>query len=197
MEHPGQSRRVILRPVAARKNQACWRHALFIPLLGENPMVKKISLSAALAISILLTTHAHAAAPATGNVATEKSVLELMAVTGAGDLGMQMMNSMIPAFKKMLPDVPDSFWTGFIKEVDPNEMMGLMVPIYQAHFSETEIQQAITFYKSAAGRKFIQEQPQVMRESMAAGQEWGRRLAQRAMDKAEAARKSPQSKASP
>lgn len=160
-------------------------------------MVKKISLSAALAICMLLTTHAHAAAPATGGTATEKSVLELMQVTGAGDLGAQMMNSMIPAFKKMLPEVPDSFWTGFMKEVDPNEMISLMVPIYQAHFSETEIQQAITFYKSPAGRKFIQEQPQVMRESMAAGQEWGRRLAQRAMDKAEAARKTPQDKASP
>ena len=159
---------------------------------GETTMLKMISLSVLLAVSVVLGGNTHAAEPAAGKAATEKSVKELLTVTGAGSLGVQMIHSMMPAFKKMLPDVPDSFWEGFMREVDPNEMVNLVVPVYQAHFTEAEIQQAITFYKSPAGKKFIQEQPQVMQESMAAGQEWGRQLAQRAMKKAEAAGKSSQ-----
>lgn len=141
-------------------------------------MKSNIKVFVALAVMSLLTANAYSAP------ATEKSTKELMVLTGAGDMGIQMMQGMLPQLKKMVPQVPESFWTDLMKEVDPNELVDLIVPIYAKHFSEEEIQQALAFYRSPAGRKMIQKQPLVMQESMAVGQEWGRKLAERVIEKA-------------
>jgi uncharacterized protein len=145
-------------------------------------MKNSIKVLGALVLLSFLTINSYAATPA-----TEKSVKELMVLTGAGDMGVQMMQGMIPALKQMAPQLPESFWTNFAKEVNPNEVVDLIIPIYAKHFTEEEIQEAIKFYKSPAGRKMIQEQPQVMQESMAVGQEWGRKLAEKVMEKAKKA----------
>ncbi len=70
-------------------------------------MVKNISLSAALAMFIMLSIHRHAAAPVDVNTATAKRTKERMPVTGGADLGLQITKNILPAFKKMLPDLPD------------------------------------------------------------------------------------------
>ncbi len=73
-------------------------------------MVKNISLSAALAMFMMFSTHRHAAAPVDVNTATAKRTKERMSVTGGADLGRQTARNMLPAFKKMLPDLPDSLY---------------------------------------------------------------------------------------
>ena len=124
--------------------------------------------------------------------ATEKSIRELMTLTGAGNLGVQAMQNMLPAMKQLVPQAPESFWTDVMKEVDSDELITLIIPIYKRHFTEEEIQDTIKFYKSPAGRKMIQALPQVMQESMAVGQQWGEKLAQRVIAKAKAQKpKSP------
>jgi len=144
-------------------------------------MKRSIKVFAALAVMSLLSANAYSAP------ATEKSIRELMVLTGAGDMGVQMMQGMMPELKKMVPQVPESFWTDLMKEVDPNELINLIVPVYAKHFSEEEIQETIKFYKSPAGRKMIQKQSLVMQESMAAGQQWGRQLAEKVIEKAKQA----------
>lgn len=124
----------------------------------------------------------------TAKPASEASVRELMTLTGAGDLGVQVMRQMMPGLKKLGPDLPASYWDEFMESVDPNELVALMVPIYQKHFSEEEIRETIRFYQSATGRKVIQTLPLVMQESMAAGQQWGQKLAQRVLDQAKSRR---------
>jgi hypothetical protein len=141
-------------------------------------MKSRILVFTTLAVVSLLTTTAYAAP------ATEKSIKQLMVLTGAGSMGVQMMQGMLPELKKMLPQVPPSFWDDFAKSVDPNELINLIVPIYAKHYSEEDIQEAIKFYKSPAGKRLIQEQPMVMQESMTAGQQWGRRVAESVMAKA-------------
>jgi hypothetical protein len=47
------------------------------------------------------------------------------------------------------------------------------------------VRDVITFFNSPTGKKFVQQQPAVMQESMAAGQQWGQSLARRAMEKLE------------
>lgn len=118
--------------------------------------------------------------------ATDNSIRELMALTGAGNLGVQVMQNMLPALKQLVPQAPESFWTEVSKEMNPDEIVSLIVPIYRKHFTEDEIQETLAFYRSPTGRKVIQTLPQVMQESMAAGQQWGQMLAQRVLSKAKA-----------
>lgn len=127
-----------------------------------------------------------------GTQATEKSIKELLVLTGAANLGIQIIQNILPNMKQLVPDAPESFWTEFMKEVNPDEMMALVIPIYQKYFTEHEIQEILKFYKSPTGQKVIQNLPQVTQESMVAGQQWGQMLGQRVVEKARAQRtKSP------
>jgi hypothetical protein len=105
---------------------------------------------------------------------------------------MQMMNTLLPNLQRMAPQVPASFWQEFAKEIDPNELVAIVVPIYQRHFTEREIQEMIRFYKTPTGQKFTRELPLVTQESVAAGQQWGQQIAQRAIAKLQAQGIKPQ-----
>lgn len=112
--------------------------------------------------------------------------MKLMEVTGAGDIGVQMMNQMIAAFKQGDQQVPDKFWTDFMSEVDPNELVEMCVPSYEKHFTHAEIRELLAFYETPLGKKLIKTQPVIMQECMIAGQEWGRKLGERIAKKLQA-----------
>jgi hypothetical protein len=117
--------------------------------------------------------------------ATERSIRELLTLTGAGNIGVQVVQNMVQALKRVRPQVPESFWVEFMKDVNSDELVNGVIPIYQKHFTEEDLQAAIKFYRSPAGRRFIEKQPIVVQESMQAGQQWGQQIAKRAMDKAQ------------
>jgi hypothetical protein len=129
-------------------------------------MKSSMVLFVALTVGSLWSTGAYSAP------ATEKSVKEMMEITGAADMGIQMMQGMLPQLKKMAPKVPESFWTELMKEVNTKELVDLVIPVYAKHFTEEEIQETIKFYKTPAGRMMIQKTPLVMQETMALGQQW-------------------------
>ena len=118
--------------------------------------------------------------------ASKESVEKLMALTGAGDLGKQMMGQMLPAMKQMIPDAPPEFWQSVEEEINIDEMVALVVPVYQKHLNEEDIQSMLTFFNSSAGKKLITAQPLIMQESMMIGQQWGQQLFMRAQQKYEA-----------
>jgi len=45
--------------------------------------------------------------------------------------------------------------------------------IYARHFTAEELRQVTDFYRTPTGAKFIREQPEVLKESMTLGQQWG------------------------
>lgn len=112
--------------------------------------------------------------------AKKASVEQLMALTGAGNLGTQMMNQMLPAMQKMIPEAPPEFWQSVAAEVNMDEMVNMVVPVYQRHLSEEDIQNMLAFFATPAGKKLISVQPVIMQESMAIGQQWGQQLFMRA-----------------
>jgi uncharacterized protein len=116
--------------------------------------------------------------------ATEKTIRALMETTGAGALGTQMMQQMLPGLKKMVPNAPEEFWTDFMKEVNADEMIALVIPIYQKNFTEADLLEAVTFYKSPAGQRLITKLPIVSQESFQVGQQWGQELAKRVLESA-------------
>ena len=116
----------------------------------------------------------------------EATVRELMALTGAANLGQQVIAQMLTPLKQAIPDAPEAFWDSFMAEVNPDELVELVVPVYLKHFTQDDLEQLIAFYKTPLGRKLIASTPSVVQESIAAGQSWGRQVAERAIKKLKA-----------
>lgn len=121
--------------------------------------------------------------PSFGEVASPESVKSLMVKSGAGDMGVQMLNQMLPALKQMIPDATDKFWQDFMSQVNGDDIINMIIPIYQKYLSQEDISAINRFYDSPAGKKLIQVQPNIMQESMAVGQEWGQQIAIDVMNK--------------
>jgi len=103
----------------------------------------------------------------------------MMTEAGSGKMGVQIMEQMIPAIKKMIPDAPDKFWTDIMANVNPNELINLVIPIYQKYLTEDDVKGIIAFYASPVGKKLIRVQPAIMRDSIRLGQQWGQQMARR------------------
>jgi len=121
-----------------------------------------------------------------GANSTEKAVRELLNLTGAGKLGVQIAQQLVGSFKKSMPNVPAAFWDEFLKDIDTEGMTKLVIPIYAKHFTVDEINGMIAFYKTPLGQKLTHELPSITQESMAAGQQWGSELGRRVADRLKA-----------
>jgi len=148
-------------------------------------MKKAVGLASALVMTLSIAAFARAQEPAPIPGTKEEAVRELTKITGAASLGRMVMDQMREAFQKSIPDMPASFWDNFMAEVRSEEMEDMLVPIYSKHFTLDELKQLIVFYKTPLGQKVIAEMPVVMKECMTAGEEWGRKIGDRAYRKAE------------
>jgi hypothetical protein len=86
---------------------------------------------------------------------------------------MQTMNR--EQLKKNHPDLTDADLAGmdrrsdeFLKSFPLDEMLNDMIPIYQKHFTKSDIDALTAFYSSPTGQKFLHEMPEVTSESMRA-----------------------------
>jgi hypothetical protein len=115
--------------------------------------------------------------------ATKESIVHLMELTGSGDMGIKMVDQMLPLLKKLTPKAPSEFWSDFRKDINPQQLVDMIVPVYQKHFDEKDMQELIAFYNTRVGKKFIRVQPVILQESMAVGQAWGRGIAEKILRK--------------
>jgi uncharacterized protein len=113
----------------------------------------------------------------------QKDIRHLLKVTGSGELGQQVMTQMIGNMKRTLPNVPDQFWTDFMKEVHTDELVDLIVPVYDRNLSQDDVKELIRFYESPTGKKFVSVLPKITQESMVVGEKWGRDLAMKVYKK--------------
>lgn len=122
---------------------------------------------------------------ASAEPATEKTIRALLETTGSGSLGKQMIQQMLPAMKKMAPKAPEDFWTDFMKEINPDDIIAMTIPVYQKNFTEEDLLETIAFYKSPVGQRLIAKLPIVLQESTLVGQQWGQELAKRTIERAQ------------
>jgi hypothetical protein len=87
----------------------------------------------------------------------------------------QMRNMNREQLKKKHPEVSDAELArrdqeseDLIKNFPMDEMLNDMIPIYQRHFTKSDIDALIAFYSSPAGQKFLHETPGVTAETMRA-----------------------------
>lgn len=113
----------------------------------------------------------------------EDRVRYLIELSGGADMGVMVFENMMMSFRDTFPDVPGEFWDGMVDVVETDDLMDILVPIYRKHFTAEDVDGLIRFYESPLGRKLIETQPDMVQESMSAGETWGERIAQEVVDR--------------
>ncbi len=113
--------------------------------------------------------------------ASKADVQKLFDVMASRDQVRQMMQQVFAQMKalnraemkKRRPDITDeemarvdSNSDDFIKNFPVDEMLNDMIPVYQRHFTKSEIDSLTAFYSSPTGQKFLHEMPAVTSETM-------------------------------
>ena len=125
-----------------------------------------------------------AATPADKDQAAKRAeIRQLIELTGAANVSADALRQIISPLRSGFPQVPDEFWDTFIKEVRSEELIDLVIPIYDKYYTRAEIHDLTTSYESPVGQKTIKVLPKLSAEAIDAGQEWGRMVADRAMRK--------------
>lgn len=75
--------------------------------------------------------------------------------------------------------MPEDFWNDFLKELNSDVLIKMIIPIYDKYYTESEIKQLTEFYQSSLGKKVIATMPVVVQESMQAGQAWGKEIGEK------------------
>ncbi|MEW9623904.1 DUF2059 domain-containing protein [Rhodanobacter geophilus] len=112
-------------------------------------------------------------APALAAQPSEQQVRQLFQVIHLDQRMMQMGKQLSGMMGRSLPCVPASYWEGFVDAASVNELMGRMIPIYQAHFTAEDVAGLLKFYRSPLGQKVITVMPKAMEEGMQVGKLWG------------------------
>lgn len=121
--------------------------------------------------------------PDKDQAAKRAEIRQLIELTGAANVSADALRQIIAPLRSGFPQVPDEFWDTFIKEVRSEELIDLVIPIYDKYYTRAEIHDLTTFYQSPVGQKTIKVLPKLSAEAIDAGQEWGRMVADRAMRK--------------
>ena len=112
-----------------------------------------------------------------------ENIKKLLDLTGSGKMGAQVAQAMIASFQQSYSDVPDEYWESVKNEIHAEDIVKLVIPIYDKYYSEEDVQQLIDFYESPIGKKVISATPLIMQESMKAGQEWGKSIGEKVVEK--------------
>lgn len=115
----------------------------------------------------------------------EKDILKLLEITGSANLGIQVMDNLLNSFKQSYPTIPSEFWDELTTEINPDDLVELIIPIYDKHYTHQDILGLIEFYESDLGRRMVQLQPAILQDSMAAGRKWGEDLAKKVVKRME------------
>lgn len=116
--------------------------------------------------------------PAQAAEPSAASVQKLMDLIGASQMANQVINQMLPHMRQLAPQVPNEFWTDFLKRIDTKALTRKIIPVYQRTLDKATVDALIKFYESPAGQAFVKAQPTIMAESMKIGQEWGAAIGQ-------------------
>ena len=110
-------------------------------------------------------------------------IKDLMVLTGEENAIKQTMEQTLPSMKSQMPQVPQKFWDAFMAEIDINEISSQLIPIYSKYLTTEDIEGLIKFYETPLGRKMIAVHPEIRRESIKIGQEYGIEAGKKAVQK--------------
>ncbi len=106
----------------------------------------------------------------------EATLLEMFSVSGTEEAYKVAIVQTMGMLKSQYSNVDATVWKDLEKEflkTSLNDLVTLLVPVYQKELTEGDLNAIIDFYKTPAGKKFAEKNPIIMQESMKVGQQWG------------------------
>jgi uncharacterized protein len=126
----------------------------------------------------------------------ETRIRELMDVTGAKNLGQQLIDAGMEQFRGSVQDSQpnnprakqfvDAFVIRFQKHFDTNSLTERVIPIYDKYLTTEDLKGLLDYYHSPLGQRMLKAMPEVTRESQAAGFALGQKAAQETMEELKA-----------
>lgn len=123
-----------------------------------------------------------------GKAADIRKLLEVSGVKGImAQTMVSMGDTLRPLMAKALPagdyrdKLVDLFFAKFQSKADPQQLVELIVPIYDKYLTDEEIKGLIQFYQTPLGQKAVNVLPRIVAESQQRGEKWGEQLGQDSM----------------
>jgi len=121
----------------------------------------------------------------------EADIRRLMSLTNFDALIRQTMNGMGGNIKTLMTNalppgeyrdkLVDLFIKKFHSNLRTNELADRAIPVYDRHYSSSEIKELIRFYETPVGQKLLKELPAVSAELQQAGSAWGEDVGKQTM----------------
>lgn len=143
-------------------------HAQPAPVVPATPIIQNPSASAMQVARDLV--------QANGEASAFNGVLQNL-VDGAA-LGFLQTN---PDLAPQLRDTAVALRPEFEKR--QSEIVDILATAYAQHFTEDELKQALTFYKSAVGQKLVTDRPAIVQQAVQNIQQWGAKVNAEAMER--------------
>lgn len=113
----------------------------------------------------------------------------LFELSGTEETFKVAINQTMGMFKQQYANVPMEVWdkveTRFLK-TSLGELTTMLVPVYEKHLSESDLDEIIQFYESPVGQKYALKTHMIMQESMQVGQTWGMKIGEQLTKELEA-----------
>lgn len=102
-------------------------------------------------------------------------------VSGSSEAYKTVIKQFIGMFKEQYTQVEEKVWDELEKEFSKTSLTDLSLmleSVYSKYMTKEDLEDLIEFYKTPVGKKFAKNGPLIMQESMAIGQQWGKKLGQ-------------------
>ena len=145
---------------------------------------------ATVAVVLALSSSAvHAQQPSAAAMATAKEIVDTTGTTslftplvpGVIEQAKNLFLQQNPNLNKDLSEVATKLRTDLTPRLA--ELNNEVARLYATRFSEPELKEILAFYKTAAGKKMLTEQPVVVENSMKFAQDWANKLSDEVMVK--------------
>lgn len=110
--------------------------------------------------------------------ARHAKIIELLDLTGIGDLAGQIVEGTVEPVKQAMPEVPAGWWDEFTKGVDTQSFLDLVTPVHEKHLTDPELDALLGFYRTPEGQSVLSKLPIIGQESMMIGQMWSMQVAE-------------------
>ena len=134
-----------------------------------------ISIVAVIGLLVMLLPSEGTAAQVT---AEQENIKRLLALSHVDLIVKDIVTETMKKLEFSFPQVAPDEIQAFMEQIDTDRAAeDILVPIYETHFSPSEIEELVKFYESPVGKKLMDLQPQIMQEAIDAINPWGDNLA--------------------
>jgi len=97
---------------------------------------------------------------------------KMLEVSGSVESFKPSIKRMMKVYQKEYTGISSEQWAAKEKEIvslSVDDLVDLLVPVYQKYLSQSDLEKIIAFYETPVGKKYARETPKLTQESMMLG----------------------------